>query len=148
MSGPGPLRPARPTLRCLREDLGIEVPPVTAPLDEIDHPVPAKPSEQFVDEDAKHERIRSVDDHVLFKAKVQRWRGAVWLDAGLPWLVAAGRREDGAGGRRPRDLPRRPDHRFRPEYALPERDLLPAEQAWSNLMDPRAAAPVLDDEEG
>jgi len=32
-----------------------------------------------------------------------------------------------------------------PEYALPERDLLPAEQAWSNLMDPRAAARVLDE---
>ena len=29
-----------------------------------------------------------------------------------------------------------------PEYTLPERDLLPAEQAWSNLMDPRAAARV------
>ncbi|MDK1474455.1 hypothetical protein QNO07_13670 [Streptomyces sp. 549] len=33
-----------------------------------------------------------------------------------------------------------------PEYALPERDLLPAEQAWSNLMDPRAAAQVLDED--
>ena len=67
------------------------------PLDEIDHPVLAKASEQFADEDGKHERIRSVDDQVLFKVKVQRWRGAVWLDADLPWLVAAGRREDGSG---------------------------------------------------
>jgi hypothetical protein len=33
-----------------------------------------------------------------------------------------------------------------PEYALPERDLLPAEQTWSNLMDPREAARVLDAE--
>ncbi|MGW0789738.1 hypothetical protein ACWD04_16105 [Streptomyces sp. NPDC002911] len=33
-----------------------------------------------------------------------------------------------------------------PEYALPERGLLPAEQAWSNLMDPRAAARLLDTE--
>ncbi|MFI1413694.1 hypothetical protein ACH4Y0_27785 [Streptomyces sp. NPDC020707] len=49
MSGPGPLRPARPTLRCLREDLCLAMPPVTAPLDEIDHPVPAKASEQFAD---------------------------------------------------------------------------------------------------
>ncbi|CAO5187803.1 hypothetical protein FAIPA1_690011 [Frankia sp. AiPs1] len=30
-----------------------------------------------------------------------------------------------------------------PEYALPERHLLPAEQAWSNLMDPKAAARLL-----
>ncbi|SMQ16380.1 hypothetical protein SAMN06272771_2742 [Streptomyces sp. Ag82_O1-12] len=257
MSGPGPLRPARPTLRCLREDLCLAVPPVTVPLDEIDHPVLAKASEQFADEDGKHERIRSVDDQVLFKVKVQRWRGAVWLDADLPWLVAAGRREDGSGedfyaaleadGRAVRArynaehsdglktathtahlLPEREDHvRYRaeagvrfvrrlratlldlahatlrdgrehtrefdtftlglqvraddghetylavritgsvppnltvlilrnvpgceaegwyPEYALPERDLLPAEQAWSNLMDPRAAAQVLNEE--
>lgn len=34
-----------------------------------------------------------------------------------------------------------------PEYALPERNLFPAEQAWSNLMDPKAAAKLLDDSE-
>jgi hypothetical protein len=84
------------TSYCLREDLHLAVPPVTAPLDEVDHPLLAKASEQFSDEDTKHERIRSVDDQVLFKVKVQRWRGAVWLDADLPWLVAAGRREDGS----------------------------------------------------
>ncbi len=194
---------------------------------------------------------------MLFKVKVQRWRGAVWLAADLPWVVAAGRREDGSGddfyaaleadGRVVRArcnaehsdglktathtahlLPLREDHvRYRaeagvrfvrrlratllnlahatlrdgrehtqefdtftlglqvraddghetylavritgsvppnltvlilrnvpgceaegwyPEYAMPERDLLPAEQAWSNLMDPRAAAQVLDEE--
>ena len=32
-----------------------------------------------------------------------------------------------------------PDAWF-PEYTLPERELLPAEQAWSNIMDPKAAA--------
>jgi hypothetical protein len=43
------------------------------------------------------ERIASIDDHVLFKVKVQRWRGAVWVaDDIIPWLVAAGQREDGS----------------------------------------------------
>ncbi|WP_055478902.1 hypothetical protein [Sphaerimonospora mesophila] len=37
-----------------------------------------------------------------------------------------------------------PDGWF-PEYALPERDLLPAEQAWSNIMDPKAAAELLEE---
>jgi hypothetical protein len=32
-----------------------------------------------------------------------------------------------------------------PEYSLPERPLDPAEQAWSNLMDPTAAAKLLDE---
>ncbi|WP_252540245.1 hypothetical protein [Streptomyces sp. RO-S4] len=67
------------------------------PLDEIDHPILAKAGKQFADSDTKHERIRDIDDQVLFKVKVQRWRGAVWIDADLPWLVAAGRREDGSG---------------------------------------------------
>jgi hypothetical protein len=66
------------------------------PLNETDHLIVAKAAEQFGDADAKHERIRAIDDHVLFKVKVQRWRGAVWIDADLQWLVAAGRREDGS----------------------------------------------------
>ncbi|HVK22412.1 MAG TPA: hypothetical protein VM677_13730 [Actinokineospora sp.] len=37
-----------------------------------------------------------------------------------------------------------PDGWF-PEHALPERHILPAEQAWSNLMDPKAAAQLLSD---
>jgi hypothetical protein len=248
---------ARPTLRCLDEDLGLPLPSVAAALDEIDHPLLEKAVAQFSDAETKHERIRSIDDAVLFKVKVQRWRGAIWLDADLPWLVAAGQREDGssddfyaaleAGGKAARArynaahsdglktstfsghlLPTRADHiRYRaeagvrfarllratiqelikdtlrdgrehtsdfdtftlglqvraddghetyaavritgsvpanlatvilgnipgcdtdgwyPEYALPERDLLPAEQAWSNLMDPRAAAAILNAE--
>jgi hypothetical protein len=32
----------------------------------------------------------------LFKVKIGRWRGAVWPEEDLPWLVAAGIREDGS----------------------------------------------------
>jgi hypothetical protein len=43
------------------------------------------------------ERIASVDDQVLFKVKVQRWRCAAWMaEDGISWLVAAGRREEGS----------------------------------------------------
>jgi hypothetical protein len=88
--------PARPTLRCLAEDLELALPAVTVPLGELAHPLLGKATEQFAEAETKHERIRSIDDTVLFKVKVQRWRGAVWIDADLPWLVAAGRREDGS----------------------------------------------------
>jgi hypothetical protein len=88
---------ARPTLRCLTSDLGLAIPPVEEPLDEIDHPLLAKAREQFADTAAPHERIRAVDDAVLVKIKVQRWRGAVWTgDQPLPWVVAAGTREEGS----------------------------------------------------
>ncbi len=41
---------ARPTLRCLREDLGQAVPPADTPLDEVPHPLLAKASERFADD--------------------------------------------------------------------------------------------------
>jgi hypothetical protein len=87
----------RPTLRCLREDLRQAVPPADTPLDEVPHPLLVKASERFADDDAPRERIASIDDQVLFKVKVQRWRGAAWMaDDGIPWLVAAGQREEGS----------------------------------------------------
>ena len=251
------MRPTRPTLRALREDLKLPLPSAREPLDELDHPILAKARGHFADDETGHERIRSIDDEVLFKVKVQRWRGAVWTDEDLPWLIAAGQREDGspddfysalettaraarahynannrqplstttyvghllpdqndrdryqleAGARLVRDLAAavrelsrgslRDGHEhaadfpaFRlgilvraddghetyaavritgsvpddliavilrhvpgcdpsawyPEYALPSRSLLPAEQAWSTLMDPKAAAELLNEE--
>jgi hypothetical protein len=254
--------PVRPTLRCLREDLRLPIPPARFPLDQIDHPLLTKTSEQFADPGTPHERIRAIDDFVLFKVKVGRWRGAAFTDEPgaevRDWLVAAGIREDGspddfytalrtqaraarqrynaehdkplttdthtrhllpglddhdrylleAGTRLAlrldtaiRDLVRgslRDGHEhatdfpgFRlgiliraddghetyvairitgsiptnltgviltrvpgcaadgwfPEHSLPERILLPAEQAWSNLMDPKVAAQLLDDQD-
>jgi hypothetical protein len=43
-------RRARPTLRCLREDLMQAVPPADTPLDEVPHPLLAKASERFADD--------------------------------------------------------------------------------------------------
>ncbi len=251
--------PVRPTVRCLREDLGLPIPSARIPLDEIDHPLLRKAAEQFAAEDTPHERIRAIDDVVLFKVKTGRWRGAIYSGdpgAGVKdWLVAAGTREEGSPddfyaalhdqARTARQrynaehdqplttdtytahlLPGPDDHDrylieaatrlarrlntavrelvrgslrdghehaadfagFRlgiivraedgnetyvairitgsvhkdltatilnrvpgcdpgawfPEYALPERELLPAEQAWSNIMDPKAAAQLLE----
>ncbi|MFI9835686.1 hypothetical protein ACIHFD_01545 [Nonomuraea sp. NPDC051941] len=251
----------RPTIRVLRHDLGIPIPPANLPLESVEHPLLDKASHQFADPDIAHERIRAIDDTVMFKVKVQRWRGAVWRDEPSAdvkaWLVAGGMREEGSGddfysaltaetraararynaehdkplitdaysahllpgpddhdryrlesatrfalrlnrtirelvcgslrdghehaadfsgfrlgiliraedghetyvairitGSVLRDLvtlilsrmPGCPPEAWFPEVALPERDLLPAEQVWSNLMDPKAAALLLDEE--
>jgi hypothetical protein len=81
----------------LREDLGQAIPRADTPLDEIEHPLLVKAVEQFTDDETPHERIAAIDDRVVFKVKVQRWRGAVWIDdEGGPWLVSAGHREDGS----------------------------------------------------
>src|SRR5262245_54557752 len=89
--------PTRPTLRCIAEDLHIPLPPINDPLNEIPHPLIIKANHQFADSNTAHERIRSIDDRVFFKAKVQRWRGAVWVnESERSWLVAAGQREEGS----------------------------------------------------
>jgi len=89
--------PVRPTLRCLTDDLGLKIPPLDDPLDELDHPLLRKAHQQFAEQNSSRERISSIDATVLFKVKAQRWRGAVWIDAaGRPWMVAAGWREEGS----------------------------------------------------
>jgi hypothetical protein len=89
--------PVRPTVRCLHEDLGLPVPSARVPLEEIDHPLLRKAAEQFAS-GTPHERIRAIDDVVLFKVKTGRWRGAVYSDDPgadvKEWLVAAGTREE------------------------------------------------------
>jgi len=129
---------ARPTLRCLRHDLAQEIPPARIPLDEIDHPLLVKATERFADDQVSHERIAAVDDEVLLKVKVQRWRGAAWVeDSNLPWLVAAGHRQEGspddfyaalaARGRTARrrynaEHPSAHDHKTYTEDLLPRRE--------------------------
>ena len=61
---------ARPTLRCLREDLALPAPRVDTPLEEISHPLLAKAAERFADDQTPQERIAAIDDQVLFKTYV------------------------------------------------------------------------------
>ncbi|MEU4802015.1 hypothetical protein [Actinosynnema sp. NPDC023587] len=66
------------------------LPPIDEPLDEIDHPLIRKVNDQFALPAGPRERIRSIDDVVMFKVKVQHWRAAL-VEAGDPgWVVAAG----------------------------------------------------------
>jgi hypothetical protein len=52
----------RPTLRCLREDLGQAVPPAGTPLDQVPHPLLAEVGKRFATDGTPCERIASVDD--------------------------------------------------------------------------------------
>jgi hypothetical protein len=88
---------ARPTIRCLRQDLGYaKLPPASLPLDRLDLPVLRKAQEACRTDPPSTGRISSIDDQVLWKVKIERWRGVVWCDLSRRWLVAAGRREAGS----------------------------------------------------
>jgi hypothetical protein len=73
---------ARPTLRCLREDLTLTVPHVDTPLEDISHSLLAKATERFADDQTPHERIAAIDDEVLFKVKAQRCSTSTCQPAG------------------------------------------------------------------
>ena len=96
--GPGAMptnRRARPTIRCLIEDLGLELPGLDVDLGEIDHPwldelrrtAPTSPTGQ--------KRILSIARPLIYRLRVSSFRGATWVDEehGIVWLCAVRRRE-------------------------------------------------------
>jgi hypothetical protein len=99
MAGPTNRR-ARPTIRCLTEDLGLELPELDVDLGEIDHPwldelcraAPTSPTGQ--------KRVLVIDRPLIYRLRVSSSRGATWVDEGhgIVWLCAARRREEGSDG--------------------------------------------------
>lgn len=87
------------TLACLTQ-LALTPPKLPATLWDMDHPLLAAATLLWSADEHHAERISSIDDVVLLKCKPNvPWRAAVWEDEGtqgLPWLVAAGKREDGS----------------------------------------------------
>jgi hypothetical protein len=91
-----PARAPRPTIRCLKEDLGFaKLPPATEPLDQADHVLVGKAREVCRTDPPAGEPISEIDDRVLWKVKIGRWRGALWCDGPGRWLLAAGYRRAG-----------------------------------------------------
>jgi len=98
MSAP-PERRTRPTIRCLRNDLSLELPTVDVDLGTLDHPLldearrtaPAAPQGQ--------KRILAIDHPLVYRLRHGRWRGATWLeeDAARFWLLAGAQRAAGSG---------------------------------------------------
>ncbi|WP_315093265.1 hypothetical protein [uncultured Cellulomonas sp.] len=94
----------RPTIRCLKEDLQLKLPPAHVPLDEIDEQVITKvqmtPAEVAAN---AAERIKSLRDRIWFKQRAGDFRAAVTeiRDSGSDlvdgwWLGAAGARSQGS----------------------------------------------------
>ena len=102
-------RRGRPTLRALRDDLGIDIDArsldALSPLSSVDHPIVRKAAESFGADpgDDHHEGpVRSSTTVRLLEIRMSQWRGGIWIDdaTGQPWLVTAGLAK---GGHRDRD---------------------------------------------
>ena len=81
----------RPTLRTLTDDLRLPLPPIDELLEEIDHPLLTKARTKFSAPNAAHERIRAIDDEVVWKVKGPALAGSR-LDSG-PKRLADRRRQ-------------------------------------------------------
>lgn len=112
-------RSVRPTLRCLVEDLALELPTevrdaaraagramesdglflLPTHLAAIEHPLLNKANEVVALPASAREEIQVIGDRHVYKVKIGDRRGALWQDApGVWWLLAAGRRKsDGSG---------------------------------------------------
>jgi hypothetical protein len=92
-------RRTRVTLRCVREDLGLDLPPIEVDLGSLDHPLVAETRRIAPSAPRGQKRILAIDHPLVYRLRHARWRGATWLetDEGRFWLCAGAQREEGSG---------------------------------------------------
>lgn len=94
-----PARRTRVTLRCVREDLGLVVPPVEVDLGNLDHPLVAEARRLASSAPRGQKRILSIEHPLIYRLRHGRWRGATWFETEEArfWLCAGAHREEGSG---------------------------------------------------
>ena len=88
-------RRSRPTLRCLTDDLGIEIPGLEVDLGVLDHPLLAELRRVTPTSPDGQKRILSIDHPLVYRIRVSSGRGVTWFEETkqVVWLCAARRRE-------------------------------------------------------
>ena len=91
-------RRARPTLRCLSEDLGLELPSLDVDLGTLDHPMVEETRRIAPESPQGQKRILNIDHPLVYRLRVSGDRGATWVDEehSIVWLCAARRRQEGS----------------------------------------------------
>jgi hypothetical protein len=91
-------RRTRVTLRCVREDLVLGIPPVEVDLGALDHPLVAEARRVAPVASRGQKRILAIEHPLVYRLRHGRWRGATWLetDEGRFWLCAGAQRAAGS----------------------------------------------------
>lgn len=91
-------RRVRVTLRCLREDLSLQLPPVEVDLSSLDHPLIDEARRVAPTAPTGQKRILSIGHPLVYRLRHGRWRGASWLEdaAARFWLCAGAQRDQGS----------------------------------------------------
>jgi len=92
------VRRARPTLRCVREDLRLKLPSLDVDLGTLDHPLLEEARRLAPNAPVGQKRILSIPHPMVFRLRHSRWRGASWMEeaASRFWLLAGAIREEGS----------------------------------------------------
>lgn len=93
----GPIRRTRVTIRCLRDDLGLELPTVDVDLGGLDHPLLAEARRVAPTAPIGQKRILAIAHPLVYRLRHGRWRGVTWheSEAARFWLLAGAQREAG-----------------------------------------------------
>jgi hypothetical protein len=89
-------RRARPTIRCLTQDLGLSLPPLDTDLGELDDPWLAELRRTAPTSPQAQKRILSIAQPLVYRLRVSSQRGVTWVDEAhdIVWLCAVHRREE------------------------------------------------------
>jgi hypothetical protein len=93
---PSPRR-GRPTLRCFKKDLRLELPPLDVDLGDVDDPWLDELRRIALHSPTGQKRILSIGSPMVFRLRVSDERGATWLDESrdVVWLCGVHRRKEG-----------------------------------------------------
>lgn len=88
----------RPTIRCLTDDLGIELPGLDVDLGDAEHPLMTELRRIAPTSPRGQKRILAINHPLVFRIRASDFRGATWADAErlVVWLCAGRRREEGS----------------------------------------------------
>ena len=91
-------RRARPTIRCLTEDLGLPLPSEDIDLGETDNPLMAETRRVAPRSPEGQKRILAIGDRLVYRVQFSDRRGATWVDEEnqIVWLLGAGGRHEGS----------------------------------------------------
>jgi hypothetical protein len=84
---PAPHR-ARPTIRCLVDDLGIELPGLDVDLGALDHPLLGEVRRLAPTSPQGQKRILAIDHPLVYRIRLSGYRGVTWVDEehDIVWL--------------------------------------------------------------
>jgi hypothetical protein len=88
----------RVTIRCITDDLGLELPPVEVDIASLEHPLIAETLRLAPSAPQGQKRILAIDRPIVYRVRHGRWRGATWIEREQRrfWLCAGAQREEGS----------------------------------------------------